>query len=182
MSDRDGAVRELVEGFLGLSDCVAMRGHEPTVQEIEFRLRTFVAELAAERDRALGEGARLREAVAGLDREAIVLSESYLGAFEHLPEDESLQGWDKSRWVRLLAASKNAKATLASAPLSKLAGEVIGAALEKMKADRVKWAEIEVVRELHEMLLRLSPTESRFEETVDALRDELAKGGEGDDA
>lgn len=53
-----------------------------------------------------------REALGDLLREAVILSEDYLSAFHDKPLDATIQGWDKARWLRALAASKKAKAVL----------------------------------------------------------------------
>lgn len=55
----------------------------------------------------------LYEALKDLLREAVVLSEDYLETFRDWPDDKTIQGWDKARWKRALAASQKARAALA---------------------------------------------------------------------
>lgn len=48
-------------------------------------------------------------------REAVILSDDYLSAFEHEPNDHCIQCWDKARWLRASAAANKARAALARA-------------------------------------------------------------------
>jgi hypothetical protein len=55
----------------------------------------------------------LREALTDLRREAVVLGREYLETFRTWKDDATIQGWDKARWVRALAAAEKADAALA---------------------------------------------------------------------
>jgi len=59
-----------------------------------------------------GENERLQAALKELLSEAVILSESYLEAFNAWPDDATIQGWDKARWKRALAAAKKARQVL----------------------------------------------------------------------
>lgn len=43
---------------------------------------------------------------------AVWLSAEYLSAFDRWPDDATIQGWDKARWVRALAAGNRLRALL----------------------------------------------------------------------
>ena len=57
----------------------------------------------------------LLEACKELLSEAVILSEDYLEYFNDYADDATIQGWDKARWKRALAAAKKAKDAIAKA-------------------------------------------------------------------
>jgi len=75
---------------------------------VQRRLRADNAHL-----RALN--AELLAACKGLLREAVILSDNYLQAFEHYRDTDTIQGWDKVRWLRAAGAAKKARAAIAKA-------------------------------------------------------------------
>lgn len=59
---------------------------------------------------------RLAGTLEGVLREAVILSEDYLSAFDGWSPDAVIQGWEKARWLRAIAARKTADAALALMP------------------------------------------------------------------
>lgn len=55
--------------------------------------------------------AALRE----LRAEAVVLSREYLDIFKYDPDDTTIQGWDKGRWLRAIEAYEKAGAAISKA-------------------------------------------------------------------
>jgi hypothetical protein len=62
----------------------------------------------------LGDAGKLVEALEGLLREAVILSREYLKAFDNYGPDDTIQGWDKARWLRAADAADFARETLST--------------------------------------------------------------------
>ena len=58
------------------------------------------------------QNAILREALERLSKSAIVLSPEYLACFDDYKDNDGIQGWEKSRWLKLLSAHNFAKEAL----------------------------------------------------------------------
>ena len=84
--------------------------YPPSKIEIEFAEAYASQENAALREQIEG----LRAALRNVLTEAVILSENYLEVFNNQPDTVTIQGWDKARWRRALAAKKQAEAALAT--------------------------------------------------------------------
>jgi microsomal dipeptidase-like Zn-dependent dipeptidase len=58
---------------------------------------------------------QMSEALKELSESAVVLSRDYLSAFDSLKNNETIQGWPKSRWLKAIAAYDKAMAALEAA-------------------------------------------------------------------
>jgi hypothetical protein len=65
--------------------------------------------------RLIAAAPELLEALQAMLDDAVVLSAKYLETFRDWAPDATIQGWDKARWLRALAASDRAHAAIAKA-------------------------------------------------------------------
>jgi hypothetical protein len=120
---------------LEFSEAQALEAHDATqrqviedqAKKIEFLERGLVAVGAANDELRRAHNGQvqlieqLEERVKALDgvlkevlKEAVILSDDYLSLFDDKPLDQTIQGWDKARWLRASAARKRAQAALAA--------------------------------------------------------------------
>jgi len=82
----------------------------------EHQLRAGLIHAITLLDEVVPYAEELAEALRDVLREAVILSADYLEAFRDKPDDATIQGWDKARWKRALAAANKARAALAKSP------------------------------------------------------------------
>ena len=91
-------------------------GESPFAAVSEYPETTIVAfDTDQANARLISAAPDLLEACRELLSEAVILSEDYLECFDDYADDAAIQGWDKARWKRALAAAKKAKAAIAKA-------------------------------------------------------------------
>jgi len=74
--------------------------------------REIIIDQTKEKDQLLALNKRLVEALKKVCTETVSLSRDYLEAFRTDSADTVIQGWDKARWERALAAKEEARALL----------------------------------------------------------------------
>lgn len=57
----------------------------------------------------------LLEALEELLKSAVILSDDYLQGYKYLPNEATISGWGKARWLKASAAGKQARAAISKA-------------------------------------------------------------------
>lgn len=164
MSDRDEAVQKLAEEVV--TSCYPVRGREQlnltgfTEQKVRAFLAEREADLQAQLHRALGE-------LAGL-RGAVTAAEDYFRARDEVPRPSTVEPRGAARMAKIkrckaevAAAERRFRCALTFAPLGERAGEVLSELETCRQNPGCDWTGFEPLLD-----------------KMDALRAELAKGGE----